>query len=102
MSGLTTFLWGLGGAAIGYIVVGVLPFLKSKAEGKSIDTKWGWLFIYMMIYSLVGGFLAVAFIGGNAEPKHAVSFVMSGVTMFRGGFGEGLKLTGDTVKRRKP
>lgn len=97
MSSLETFLWGLGGALIGYVAVNVLPSLTAKAQGKSVDINWFWLAIAGIIYFLAGGFIAAA-MGDATMPKHAVFYGMGWNAIVKGG-GEGVKLIGKAVKK---
>lgn len=84
MSGLETFLWGLGGAALGYIALNILPILTAEIEGKEVRVQWGWLFAALFIYVLVGGLLAVV-IGDATSPKHAAFYGMGWNTIVKGG-----------------
>lgn len=84
LSSLETFLWGLGGAGVGYIAVTVLPILTSKARGKPIVVNVAYLFLALAVYVLAGGFVA-AIIGDATEPKHAAFYGMGWDTLVRSG-----------------
>lgn len=93
MSALETFVWGSFGGLVAYLLVFVMPELRSMLQtgvGGVNRVQLVAFVLLLVLYPLLGGGLALL-VGGATEPKHAIAYGAAWESALKG-LSEGTRL----------